>query len=53
MGSPDILDVVPCLELLEALHMSVVDVLGVGNELRRGRRSIGGRHFDVEDGSMV
>ena len=44
MGGPSILDVVLCLELLEALCPSVVDILGVGDELRR-RRSVGGRHF--------
>ena len=39
-----VLDIVLRLELLEALHTCVVDILGIGNELRR-RRSIGGRHF--------
>ena len=38
------LDVVPRLEMLEALRASIVDILGVGDELRR-RRSIRGRHF--------
>ena len=52
-SSSRILDVVLCLELLEALRASIVNVLSVGNELRRGRRSVGGRHFDVEDGLMV
>ena len=43
-SGPGILDVVPSLELLEALCASIVDILGVGNELRR-RRSVGSRHF--------
>ena len=51
-GSLGILDVVTCLEMLEALHLGVVNILGVGNKLRR-RRSIGSRYFDVEDGLMV
>ena len=46
MGSLSVLDIVPHLELLEALRASIVDVLGVGDELGRGRRSIGGRHFE-------
>ena len=44
-----ILDVVPRLELLEPLGMGVVDVLSVGDELRR-RRSVGGRHFEWRTG---
>ena len=44
MGGPSVLDVELCLELFEALHPGVVDILGVGDELRR-RRSVGGRHF--------
>ena len=39
------LDVVPSFELFEALGMSIVDVLGIGDELRRRRRSVGSRHF--------
>ena len=39
-----ILDVVPHLELLEALCLGVINILGIGNELRR-RRSVGSRHF--------
>ena len=39
-----ILDVVPRLELFEALSASIVHVLGIGDELRR-RRSVGGGHF--------
>ena len=48
-GSPSILDVVPCLELFEAVSTSIVDVLSVGDELRRGR-SVGGRHFEWRTG---
>ena len=51
-GGPGILDVVPCLETLKALRPGIVDVLGVGDGLRR-RRSVGSRHFDMEDGLMV
>ena len=52
-GGPGILDVVVTLESLEALCLSVVNILGVGDELRRRSRSVGSRHFDVEDGLMV
>ena len=45
MGRPSVLDVVPCLELLETLHMGIVNILGVGDELRRRRRIVGSRHF--------
>ena len=45
MCSLGVLDVVPCLELLEALCASIVDVLGIGNKLGR-RRSVGSRHFE-------
>ena len=38
-----ILDVVPRLELLETLGAGVVDVLGIGDELGRRRRSVGSR----------
>ena len=44
VSGPGVLDVVLRLELLEALHVSIVDILGVGNELGR-RRSVGSRHF--------
>ena len=44
-GSSSILDIIAALEPLKAFHTSIVDVLGVGDELRR-RRSIGGRHFE-------
>ena len=50
-GGLSVLDVVVTLESLEALHPSIVDILGVGDELRR--RSVRGRHFDVEDRLMV
>ena len=43
-SSPSVLDVEATLELLKAFRLSVVDILGVGNELRR-RRSVGSRHF--------
>ena len=45
VGSPSVLDIVTMLELLEALHTSIVDILGIRDELRRRRRSVGGRHF--------
>ena len=51
-SSSSILDIVLCLELFKALGVSIVDVLGVGDELRR-RRTISGRHFNVEDRLMV
>ena len=51
MGGLSVLDVVLCLKLLETLCPGVVDILGEGDESRR--RSIEGRHFDVEDGLMV
>ena len=43
-SGPSVLDIVLHLELFEALRMSIVNVLGIRDELRR-RRSIGGRHF--------
>ena len=45
-----VLDVVPRLELLEALGASIVDILSEGNELRRRRRSVGSRHFEWRTG---
>ena len=48
MGSPSILDVVLHLELLEALGASIVNVLGIGDELRR--RSVGA---DISCGGWV
>ena len=45
VGNTSVLDVVTALEPLEALCPSIVDVLGIGDELRRRKRSIGGRHF--------
>ena len=52
VSTSHVLDIVGGFEPLEALHPSIVDVLGEGDESRR-RRSIGSRHFDVEDGLMV
>ena len=45
-SGPSVLDVVPRFELLEPLSTGVVDVLSIGDELRRRRRSVGGRHFE-------
>ena len=50
MSGSGVLDIVPPLELLEALSASVVDVLGVGDELGRRRRSVGSRHFEWRTG---
>ena len=41
MADLSVLDVVVTLELLEAPHPSIVDILGVGDELGRRGRSIG------------
>ena len=49
-GRAGILDIVAALELLEALCPGVVDILGVGDELRRRRRSVGSRHFEWRTG---
>ena len=49
MGGPSVLDIVPHLELFETLGAGIVDILSIGDELRR-RGSIQSRHFDVEDG---
>ena len=49
-GNSSVLDVVATLESLEALCLSIVDVLGVRNELRRRRRSVGSRHFKWRTG---
>ena len=46
MSGPHVLDIVLRLELLEALSAGVIDILGVGDELGRRGRSVGGRHFD-------
>ena len=46
VGNSSVLDVVAALELLEALCPSIVDILGIGDELRRRRRSVGSRHFE-------
>ena len=53
MGGASILNIALRLELLEALCASVVDILGVRDKLGRRGRSIGGRHFNVEDGLIV
>ena len=44
-GSLSVLDVVVTFESLEALCTSIVDILGIGDELRRRGRSVGSRHF--------
>ena len=49
-SGPSVLDIVPHLELFEALRMSIVDILGVRDELRRRRRSVGGRHVKWRTG---
>ena len=41
-----VLDIIATLESLEALRPSIVDILGVGDKLRRRRRSVGSRHFE-------
>ena len=50
MSGVGILDVVSPLENLEALGASIVDVLSIGDELGRRRRSIGSRHFEWRTG---
>ena len=45
-----VLDVVPCLELLETLSTGIVDVLSIGDELGRRRRSVGSRHVEWRTG---
>ena len=52
-GGMGVLVIVSGLEPLEALSLGVVDILGKGNERGRRSRSIGSRHFDVEDRLMV
>ena len=49
-GGPSVLDVVSRLELLEPFGASIVDILGIGDELERRRRSVGGRHFEWRTG---
>ena len=49
-SSPSILDVVPTLEVLEAFRPSIVNILGIDDELRRRRRSVGSRHFEWRTG---
>ena len=46
MSSLSVLDVVSRLELFEAISASIVNVLGIGNELGRRGRSVGSRHFE-------
>ena len=53
MGNTGVLDIVMAFEPLEALCLSIVNILGIGDELRRGRRSVGSRHFNVEDRLVV
>ena len=48
-SNPRVLDVVPRLELFEPFGAGVVDILSVGDELRR-RRSVRGRHFEWRTG---
>ena len=45
-SAASVLDIVATLESLEPLCAGIVDVLGIGDELRRRRRSVGGRHFE-------
>ena len=49
MSGSRVLDIVVRLEVFETLCASIVDVLGIGNKLRR-RRSVGGRHFEWRTG---
>ena len=53
MGDMGVLAIVRGFEPFEALHLGVVDFLGEGDKSRRRRRSVGSRHFDVEDRLMV
>ena len=46
MGTSGVLDVVATLESLEALRTGIVNILGVADELRRRRRSVGSGHFE-------
>ena len=50
VGNASVLDIVATLELLEALRLGIVDILGIGDELRRRRRSVGSRHFEWRTG---
>ena len=49
-SGPRVLDVVLLLELLEAFGPRIVDILSIADELRRRRRSVGGRHFKWRTG---
>ena len=48
-----VLVVVGGLEMLEALCPGIVDILGEGDERGKRSRSVGDRHFNVEDRLMV
>ena len=50
MSGLSILDVVLRLELFETLRAGIVNILGVGNELGRRRRSVGSGHFEWRTG---
>ena len=45
-----VLDVEPRLELLEPFGTGVVDILSIGDELGRRRRSVGSRRFEWRTG---
>ena len=45
-----ILDIVMAFEPLEALRLSIVDILGIGDKLGRRRGSVGSRHFKWRTG---
>ena len=49
-SDPCVLDVVPRLELFETLGTGIIDVLSIGDELGRRRRSVGGRNFEWRTG---
>ena len=49
VGDSRILDIVATLESLEGLGAGIVDILGIGDKLRR-RRSVGSRHFEWRTG---
>ena len=53
VSNPCVLDIVGGFEPLEALRSGVIDILGESDKSGRRRRSVGGRHFNVEDGLMV
>ena len=49
VSSSGVLDILPPLEHLEALCVSIVNILGIGNELGRSR-NVGSRHFKWRTG---